>query len=104
MEDNAELARLEQFIDKLLAKYKKLQEMYALLDENLAARNAECEKLEEQLAELRTERTTVGKRVAGLIDRIEQWEVDLTEEEASSRMEQEGIQKKLFEGDAEAAG
>ncbi len=104
MEDNAELVRLEQFVDKLLAKYKKLQGLYAALEKNLAERDSECAKLKEQLEELRVERKTVGKRVAGLIDRIEQWEVEIAEQEESSLEEQEGVQGKLFAGDAEAAG
>jgi len=102
MENNTEFVRLEQFVDNLLARYKKLQEMYFLLEGNLEERNAECVNLKEQLSELRTERTQVGKRVAGLIDRIEQWEVELDEERVSSENELQGAQGNLFAGDTEA--
>ncbi len=105
MENNAELVRLEQFVDKLLGKYRKLQEMYAVLEATLEERNSECVNLQEQLSELRTERKTVGKKVTGLIDRIEKWEVELeeVEEEVIPEDELEGVQGNLFKGDAEAA-
>ena len=105
MENNAELVRLEQFVDKLLGKYKKLQEMYAALEATLEERNAEFVKLQEQLSELRSERSKVGNKVAGLIDRIEKWEgeLDIEGDEPVSAEELEGVQGSLFAGDAEAA-
>lgn len=102
MEDNAEFVRLEQFVDKLLVKYEKLQEMYGALEANLGERNTECVKLKEQLAELRSERTQVGKKVSGLIDRIEEWEAGI-DDDALSEEELEGVQGNLFVDDTETA-
>ena len=76
MGNNSELVRLEQFVDNLLVKYKKLQQAYQTLEEKLEERDGECAKLKETIAELRSERSEVGSRVAGLLDRIEQWEVE----------------------------
>jgi phage shock protein A len=93
MENKTELARLEEFVDKLLTRYGKLQELYGALETRLEERDAECARLKEQIAELRTERSQVGNKVAGLIDRIEQWEAesgDIAGEDA------EGVQGKLF--------
>lgn len=98
MENNTELVRLEQFVDKLLAKYRKLQEMYGVLETSLEERDAECSRLKEQIAELRSERTEVGNKVAGLIDRIERWESESADEEV------EGVQGKLFLKESQTAG
>lgn len=103
MENNTELVRLEQFVDKLLAKYKKLQEMYGILEASLEQRDAECTQLKEQIAELRSERTQVGNKVAGLIDRIERWELE-SDDLVSADDEAEGVQGKLFLKESQAAG
>jgi len=81
MENNAELVRLEEFVDKLLAKYNQLKAEYHALQDTLQERDAECADLKNNVFQLSTERTEVGNRVAGLLDRIEQWE---TEQGASS--------------------
>ena len=98
MENNAELVRLEQFVDKLVSKYKKLQEMYGGLEAKLEAREAECAQLKSQLEELRSERSQVGKKVAGLIDRIEKWEEEVDHDADLQDDASEGIQGKLFTG------
>lgn len=102
MENNAELARLEDFVDKLLTKYNQLKSDYRALQETLQERDAECAELKNNVFHLSTERTEVGNRVAGLLDRIEQWE---TEQEASpvtkSGAHGSSIQGSLFSDDAE---
>jgi len=99
MESNAELARLEQFVDKLLTKYRELKEEYHALQATLQEREGECAELKENLADLSSERTVVGERVAGLIGRIEQWE---TEQDIPSDEDQGGVQGSLFEAESEA--
>lgn len=76
MEQSSELARLEQFVDKLLSKYNELKENYKRLQQTLRERDQECASLKDQVEELKSERSFVGERVAGLIDRIEQWEAE----------------------------
>lgn len=101
MENNNELARLEHFVDKLLGKYKGLQESYRQLEAKFVARDAECRQLKEQIEELRNERHQIGERVAGLLDRIEQWETECDQEENAehfAKEEAEGVQGELFAG------
>jgi len=76
MENNAELVRLEEFVDKLLNKYNQLKAEFHALQEKLSERDAECAELKNNVYNLTTERTEVGNRVAGLLDRIEQWETE----------------------------
>lgn len=100
MESNAELARLEQFVDKLLTKYNELKEEYHALQATLRERENECAELKENIADLSSERAVVGERVAGLIDRIEQWETE--EGSTDENREQGGVQGSLFEAEPEA--
>ena len=101
MENNAELVRLEEFVDRLLAKYNHLKSDYHALQETLRERDAECADLKNNVFHLSTERTEVGNRVAGLLDRIEQWEV----EQGASPVEKSGssgsVQGSLFNDDPE---
>ena len=99
MENNVELARLEQFIDKLLDRYNVLKKNFHELEATLAQREQEIEELKAQIRDLQAERTEVGGRVASLIGRIEEWEstqedgsADTSREESSSG----GVQANLF--------
>ncbi len=104
MENNAELARLEQFVDKLLTKYHELKEEFHALQATLQERDAECAELKNRLDELSNERAVVGERVSGLIGRIEQWEAEQEGfgAENTDNQEQGGVQASLFEGDSES--
>jgi FtsZ-binding cell division protein ZapB len=76
MENNAELIRLEQFVDTLLNKYNDLKEKFHSLEATLRERDDECAALKNDVAELKNERSEVGSRVSGLLGRIEQWEAE----------------------------
>ena len=101
MENNAELVRLEEFVDKLLTKYNQLKSDYHALQETLRELDDECSDLKSNVFHLSTERTEVGNRVAGLLDRIEQWE----SEQGASPVEKSGshgsVQGSLFSDDSE---
>lgn len=103
MESNSEIVRLEQFVDNLLGKYKKLKEMFYTLEGKLEEKDRECAKLKETIAELRSERTEVGSRVASLLGRIEQWEIEQDPEGDQAAVEQEGVQGNLFNKKEEKA-
>ena len=100
MEGNAELARLEQFVDKLLVKYNELKAEYHAVKATLQERDNECADLKDQIGDLTSERTHVGERVAGLIGRIEQWE---SEEDIPEGGEHDhgGVQGSLFDAESE---
>lgn len=106
MNNNEELVRLEQFVDNLLTKYRKLQETYRTLEARAEEREAECTRLKETISELRSERSEVGNRVAGLLERIERWEVEQAEggeSQAEIKVEPEGQQGNLFKKERAAA-
>ena len=100
MDNNAELVRLEGFVDKLLTKYNQLKSEYLALQETLRERDTECAELKSTVAGLSTERTEVGSRVAGLLDRIEQWEHEHADG-VGERGHQGGVQGSLFGSDAD---
>jgi len=102
MESNAELARLEEFVNKLLAKYNELKDEYHSTQATLQERDDECADLKGQIENLTSERSFVGERVAGLIGRIEQWETDEQDSPSEEKQEdQEGAQGSLFEEESE---
>lgn len=114
MDKGSEFVRLEKFVDDLLAKYKFARKQCVELEARLEERDAECEKLQATIEELRGERNDVGDRVAGLIERIEQWEreleaseledadhqdPELENSELANQAAMEKQQGKLFQGD-----
>ena len=99
MENNAELIRLEQFVDKLLTKYNELKANFHALEATLRERDEEIVNLKATIDELSTERAEVGDRVAGLIGRIEQWETEQDDQQGGG--DQEGVQGTLFEAGEE---
>ncbi len=96
MEENSELVRLEQFIDKLLNKYNELKQSHNSLKVALAERDNECGELKRQITELDSERGVVGERVAGLIGRIEEWEIEHSDSGMNEEQEQSEQQRTMF--------
>jgi len=103
MDDGGEFARLEEFVENLLAKYKEARRQCATLEAMVEERDAECEKLKATVDELRGERNIVGEKVSGLIERIEQWEKELEAGELESEADLAKLQGKLFQNDKAAA-
>lgn len=101
MENTTELVRLEQFVDKLLNQYNELKAKFRALEATLQERDSHCASLQDTIAELRGERSVVSDRVAGLIDRIEQWEAEQAEGDGPGNEESADVQGKLFEPDKE---
>ncbi|NOX80590.1 MAG: hypothetical protein GXP57_05795 [Deltaproteobacteria bacterium] len=101
MENTTELVRLEQFVDKLLNQYNELKAKFRALEVTLQERDSHCASLQDTIAELRGERSMVGDRVAGLIDRIEQWEAEQLAGEGQENEESANAQSTLFEPDQE---
>lgn len=103
MENKSEFKRLEEFVDNLLAKYKKMKERCATFEAKLEDREAEVLELNDKITELRSERKVVGERVTGLIDRIEQWEKELETGEMPPEDDMAKLQGKLFQNEQAAA-
>lgn len=98
MENNAELVRLEQFVDTLLNKYNDLKDRFHALEATLSERDTECASLKDDIVELKNERSEVGSRVSGLLGRIEQWEAEEGASDSSSPGDEEK-QSGLFDSE-----
>lgn len=103
MEQNAELLRLEELVDKLLSKYSQLKADYQALEEMLQERDMECADLKGTIDNMTNERTAVGNRVSGLLDRIAQWEneQDVEHSQNEGYGDPSGMQGSLFNEEAE---
>jgi chromosome segregation ATPase len=102
MENNAELVRLEQFVDTLLNKYNDLKGRFHALEATLSERDNECAALKKDIDRLKEERSEVGSRVSSLLGRIEQWESEQGEPEpAADESDNQGIP---FESDSQVNG
>ncbi|MCI5166065.1 MAG: cell division protein ZapB [Candidatus Electrothrix sp. GM3_4] len=78
--DNEEFVRLEQLVGTLIDNYSSLKDEFRVLEEKLRDGEDERELLKMELVELQEQRSEVGRRVSGLLGRIEQWESEQGEE------------------------
>ncbi len=101
MDHNAELIRLEELVDKLLAKYGQLQADYQALEEMLQERDMECAELKHNIENLSDEQAAVSNRVAGLLDRITQWEAEQSGGSAPPEKEEGPSQGFAVQGESE---
>ena len=82
--ENEEFVRLEQLVDTLIDNYSNLKDKYHTLEERLSDTEEERELLKLELAELQEQLSEVGRRVSGLLGRVEQWKA---EQDVSEDME-----------------
>lgn len=80
MSNENELKRLESFVSKLLKSFQDLKEENGRLTQTLQMRDETIVSLKDELAANDSERNEIGTRVSGLIDQIEEWEINLGEE------------------------
>ena len=77
MEDEKDFDRLERLegsVERLLAGYNNLQQDKGVLEKLLESKTAEISDLQEMIAELKGEKSSVHQRVSGLLSAIEEWE------------------------------
>ena len=79
MSQDNELRRLEQFVEKLLARFNDLRAEKAQLEELLATREGEIADLRASLAAREEERSEISDRVGRIVEQIEEWEAGLAE-------------------------
>ena len=84
MSQETELKRLEGFVSKLLQSFRELKDENARLEQELQDSEQTVANLKEQLAVNDMERTEINDRVTGIIDQIEEWEIELGEEVVTS--------------------
>ncbi|UCD66657.1 MAG: cell division protein ZapB, partial [Deltaproteobacteria bacterium] len=82
MEHNEDLARLEQFVEKLLDSHNQLKNENSEINEQLRAKQQEITELQEMIKNLQNDRSVVHNRVTGLIDRIDEWEKTFEHDES----------------------
>jgi peptidoglycan hydrolase CwlO-like protein len=99
MQEENELARLEDIVAKLLTRFNALQADKKRVDDLLVQREATIATLQDELAGLKDERGVVGSRVSSLLDQIEAWEASaVTNDDAdgNERSPEGGVQGTLF--------
>lgn len=84
MSKDTELQRLEQFVEKLLAKFEELKKDKKQLLQDLSERDALIAGLQGDISSKDSERSEISARVNKLVDQIEEWELSLDETEATS--------------------
>jgi len=101
--ENNEFVRLEQVIDKLFAQYNDLKAKCRSLEANLKKREDECETFMKTISVMEKERAELSQRVASLIRKIEEWEVNVDGDSRKKEVLQTGIQGNLFLSEHESA-
>ena len=74
MEQNEDLARLEQFVEKLLDSHNQLKNENHAIKTLLQQKEQEITELKETNKGLQEDRGVMHNQVTGLIDRIGEWE------------------------------
>jgi predicted nuclease with TOPRIM domain len=93
MEHNKDLARLEQFVEKLIDSHNQLKNENDEINALLQAKHDEIAELQEMIKNLQEDRSFMHNRVTGLIDRIDDWEKTF-EQEAPGQDSSSGADKK----------
>ena len=81
MEQNEDLARLEQFVEKLIDSHNELKNENDEINALLQAKHEEITELQEMVKNLQEDRSVMHNRVTGLIDRIDDWEKTFEQED-----------------------
>ena len=94
MENNEDLARLEQFVDKLIGSHNQLKKEKDEMMAQMQEKQQEIAKLQEMVKSLQEDRGVMHNQVTGLIDRIGEWEKVFDQDDSgqSSKSENEQTQ------------
>ena len=94
MENNEDLARLEQFVDKLIGSHNQLKKEKDEMTAQMQEKQQEIAELQEMVKSLQEDRSVMHNQVTGLIDRIGEWEKVFDQEDPgqSSKSENEQTQ------------
>lgn len=79
MENQEAFDRLEKIIEELLANLKGLKKDKSSLENIILEKNEENKRLQEVIAGLTDERTSIYKRVNSLLSSVDQWEKSQSE-------------------------
>ena len=87
MEHNEDLARLEQFVEKLIESHNQLKNENSEINAQLHTKLQEIDELQETIKNLQADRSVMHNRVTGLIDRIDAWEKTFDQEEPGKKID-----------------
>lgn len=79
MSQDNELRRLEQYVEKLLARFSELRTEKAKLLQELRERELQIEDLRNNLSSRDMEHSEITQRVNKIVEQIEAWETGLEE-------------------------
>ena len=82
MDRESELQRLEKFVEKILTRFSALKSEKLQLEQDVFERDLLIEELRETIASKETERDEISDRVNKIVDQMENWELNLDENEA----------------------
>ena len=85
MEQNEDLARLEQFVEKLIDSHNQLKNENSGINAQLQAKQQEIAELQETIKNLQQDRSVMHNRVTGLIGRIDEWEKSFDQESSGQK-------------------
>jgi FtsZ-binding cell division protein ZapB len=95
MEQNEELSRLEQFIEKLIESHNHLKNENNEMHVQLQAKQQEISELHKKIENLQEDRGVMHDRVIGLIGRIDEWEKNIElDEPAKNKNSGDNLTKK----------
>lgn len=97
----SEFERLEQFVKKLLQKHEELNQQYKTLKQLLVEKEEEIDNLNSQLQSADNERGDISKRVKGIIDQIEEWELSFDQSIESEQIDGKAEEKSAISSDEE---
>jgi len=89
MENSEDLARLEQFVEKLIGSHNQLKKEKNEMMAQMQEKHQEIAELQEMVKSLQEDRSVMHNQVTGLIDRIGEWEKVLDKEEAGQNSNSE---------------
>ena len=81
MEQQSELQRLEKFVEKILTRFSALKVEKAQLEQDVFERDLLIEELRDSISSKVTERNEISERVNKIVDQIEDWELNLEQDE-----------------------
>ena len=89
MENSEDLARLEQFVEKLIGSHNQLKKEKNEMMVQVQEKQQEIAELQEMVKSLQEDRSVMHNQVTGLIDRIGEWEKVLDKEGAGQNSDSE---------------
>lgn len=77
MEQESELQRLEKFVEKILTRFSALKAEKSQLEQDVFERDLLIEELRDNISSKVAERNEISERVNKIVDQIEDWELNL---------------------------